>query len=257
MFAAGFGGIGALGWLASWEGVMSNTAESHLASAGGSKKSSLEVGSIGVARIAGLLFITATGATMISQIMIEPLHADAGLTDMVDSDRGTLASAALFEIVNALASAGIAITLYPVFRRCAELPATAYLGMRLIEGAVGVFAVIGLIILLETTNPLTQLVFAMHDWMFLLVLIVFSIGTFLLYPMLFRFRIVPKNLAVWGLIGGAMLLASCVSILFGWIEMGGTADLLLSLPIWINEMVLAVWLIFKGFNLSYLQDEGS
>ncbi|MEM9619932.1 MAG: DUF4386 domain-containing protein [Pseudomonadota bacterium] len=233
---------------------MNNTARGHLASAGGSKKPSLKVGSIGVARIAGALFITATGATMISQIMMEPLRADAGLTDMADRHRGTLAAAALFEIINALASAGIAITLYPVLRRCAELPATGYLGMRLIEAAVGVFAVIGLIILLETTSPLTQLAFVMHDWMFLLVLIVFSIGTFLLYPMLFQFRIVPKMLSVWGLIGGAMLLASCVSILFGWIEMGGTTDLLLSLPIWINEMALAIWLIFKGFNLSYLPD---
>lgn len=236
---------------------MNNTAMGHLASAGGSRKPSLEVGSIGVARIAGALFIIATGATMISQMMIEPLHADASLTDMADSHRGTLVLAALFEITNALASAGIAITLYPILRRCSELPATAYLGMRLIEAAVGVFAVIGLIILLETTNPLTQLALAMHDWMFLLVLIVFSIGTFFLYPMLFRFRIVPKMLAAWGLIGGVMLLVSCVSILFGWIEMGGTTDLLLSLPIWINEMALAIWLIFKGFNLSYLLDGSS
>ncbi len=85
----------------------------------------------------------------------------------------------------------------------------------------------------------------------------FSIGTFFLYPMLFRFRIVPKTLAVWGLIGGAMLLVSCASILFGWIEMGETMDLLLSRPIWINEMALATWLIFKGFNLSYLLDGSS
>lgn len=239
------------------EGGISNAKSNHLNEGGAPRIDSPEIGSIAVARIVGVLFITATAATMISQIMMEPLKAGPDLTVIADSHRETLVSAVLFEIINALASAGIAIALYPVLRRCAELPATGYLGMRLVEGAVGVCAAVGLIMLLETEGPLTQFALAMHDWMFLLVLIVFSVGTFLLYPMLFRFRIVPKTLAVWGLIGGAMLLLSCVSILFGWIEMGGTTDLILSLPIWINEMALAIWLIFKGFNLSYLMDGGS
>ncbi len=236
---------------------MSDAKSSHLAADGKLKVAPPKVGSIAVARIVGVLFITATAATMISQIMMEPLRVDANLTAIADSHRETLAAAVLFEIISALASAGIAITLYPVLRRCAELPATGYLGMRLVEGAVGVSAAIGLIAVLETEGPLTELVLALHDWMFLLVLIVFSVGTFLLYPMLFRFRIVPKSLAVWGLIGGAMLLLSCISVLFGWIEMGGTTDLILSLPIWINEMALVLWLIFKGFDLSYLANERS
>lgn len=77
----------------------------------------------------------------------------------------------------------------------------------------------------------------------------------MLYPILFRFRLVPVFISLWGLIGGLMLLASNMLILFGPIEIGSTADTLLSLPIWINEMVLAVWLIVKGFNLSALANE--
>jgi membrane protease YdiL (CAAX protease family) len=127
--------------------------------------------------------------------------------------------------------------------------------MRLIEGAAGVCAAIGLIMLLQVEEPLTQVVMAIHYWMFLYVLIVFSVGTFLLYPMLFKFGLVPKVLAAWGLIGGGMLLLSCISLLFGWIEMGGTTDLVLSLPIWINEMALAIWLIIRGFDLSQFVNE--
>ncbi|MEL7489339.1 MAG: DUF4386 domain-containing protein [Pseudomonadota bacterium] len=231
---------------------MSNAIVDHPDPARRLTNASSAIGSIGVARIAGALFITATTATMISQVMMEPLIGGADLSDAADSFRGTLAVAALLEITNALASAGIAISLYPILRCYAELPATGYLGMRLIEAAAGVAAAVGLILLLETASPLTQFAVAMHDWMFLLVLVVFSVGTFLFYPMLFRFGIVPRVLSVWGLIGGVMLLVSCVSILFGWIEMGGTTDLLLSLPIWINEMALAIWLIVKGFNLSHL-----
>ncbi len=213
----------------------------------------VEVGSIGVARLVGVLFIAATSATMISQIIMEPLVADASFASTINDHRQTLAFATVFEIINALASAGIAIALYPLLQRGAELPAAGYLGMRLIEGAVGVCAALGLVMLLHVEEPLAQVVLSMHDWLFLYVLIVFSVGTFLLYTMLFNFGLVPKVLAVWGLIGGAMLLISCLSLLFGWIEMGGTTDLLLSLPIWINEMALAVWLIVKGFDLSHFE----
>jgi hypothetical protein len=220
-----------------------------------SQSVSHNLGSLALARLVGILFITATVATMISQIMMEPLKASDDVTLIAENQREQLVAAVLFEIVNALASAGIAIALFPVLRRCAELSATGYLGLRLVEGAVGVTAAIGLIMLLETDGSLSPFVIAMHDWMFLLVLIVFSVGTFLLYSMLYRFYLVPRVIAVWGLIGGAMLLLSCVSILFGWIEVGGPTDLVFSLPIWINEMALAVWLIFKGFELSHVSNE--
>lgn len=234
---------------------MSDTQSDHVESIVGPGDSATEVGSLAVARLVGALFIAATAATMISQIMMEPLTAETILASELERHRQTIAFATVFEIINALASAGIAIALYPLLRRCAEVPATGYLGIRLIEGAVGVCAAIGLIMLLHVEASLAQVFLSMHDWLFLYVLIVFSVGTFLLYPMLFKFGLVPKVLAAWGLIGGAMLLLSCISLLFGWIEMGGTTDLVLSLPIWINEMALATWLIIRGFDLSHFVNE--
>jgi hypothetical protein len=57
--------------------------------------------------------------------------------------------------------------------------------------------------------------------------------------MLFKYRLVPRLLSLWGMIGGLSLFISCLLILFGRIEISGTTDFVLSLPIWINEMVLA------------------
>jgi hypothetical protein len=86
-----------------------------------------------------------------------------------------------------------------------------------------------------------------------LLLMVFSVSTLILYPALFRFRLVPAVLSLWGLLGGLMLLVSGLLILFGQVEMGSTTDTILSLPIWINEMVLALWLIFRGVDMAKVE----
>jgi hypothetical protein len=199
------------------------------------------------ARIAGILFIVATASTMAAQMVLGPLLESLELTG--EPQTHLVALAVLLELANALASAGIAIAFYPVLRRCAEIAATGYLGLRIVEGAVGVVAAAILAMIISTGAIDTVFAVALHDTAFLMVLIVFSCGTLLLYPMLFVFRLVPRVLSLWGLIGGLMLLASCVGILFGQIAVGGTTDLILSLPIWINEMALALWLLIRGIDL--------
>ena len=205
------------------------------------------------ARLAGVLFITATASTMAAQAIVGPLLESRETTGNLQAN--LVALAVLLELANALASAGIAIAFYPVLRRCAEIAATGYLGLRIIEGATGVVAAAILAMSVKASAADTALVIALHDAAFLMVLLVFSIGTLLLYPMLFVFRLVPRVLSLWGLIGGLMLLVSCVLILFGQIKVGGTTDLILSLPIWINEMALAIWLLIRGLDLTHSGSE--
>lgn len=206
------------------------------------------------ARVAAVLFITATASTMASQMIMEGLpDAATGLT----AKRDLVALATAFEIANGLASAGIALAFYPVLRRVSELAATGYLGLRIVEGALGVAAAAGLMMITVPGLGNSEWASAYHDATFLLVLIVFSCGTFCFYPVLFKYRLVPSVLSIWGMIGGLTLLISCLLILFGRIEIGGTTDLVLSLPIWINEMVLAVWLLVRGLDLSYAKSVSS
>lgn len=204
------------------------------------------------ARIAAALFIVATASTMAGQIILE------GLPDAADglaAQQDPVALVIVLEIANGLASAGIALALYPVLRHVSELAATGYLGLRLVEGALGVAAAAGLMTIMVPESGNSDWALAYHDATFLLVLIVFSCGTFCFYPVLFRYRLVPRVLSLWGMIGGLMLLISCILILFGQIEIGGTTDLVLSLPIWINEMVLAVWLLARGLDLGGAKPE--
>lgn len=199
-------------------------------------------------KVAGVLFITATAATMASQLIIEPMLATPTAPDDVIENRTLFILGVWLEIVNALASAGIAVAFFPILWNCARILAPAYLTLRTIEASIGVAATIGFLLLLTSDGGASAIAF--HDLAFNLLLMVFSVSTLILYPALFRFRLVPAVLSVWGLVGGLMLLVSGLLILLGQIDFGSTADTILSLPIWINEMALALWLIFRGVDMT-------
>lgn len=198
---------------------------------------------------AGILFIAATTATMASFALTDPILGGTDVAEQVANQRSGIIVGVILEISNALASAGIAMALFPIIWRFTQGLAVAYLGLRVIEAGLGVLAATGLLILLSPGSGAVGV--AIHNWAFLLVLTVFSVGTLVLYPVLFIYRLVPVLLSVWGFIGGVMLLLSCTLILFGWIDGGSTIDTLLSLPIWINEMGLAVWLLLRGVDLRF------
>ncbi|SMX31397.1 DUF4386 domain-containing protein [Actibacterium lipolyticum] len=204
-------------------------------------------------RVAGVLFIIATAATMASQMIVEPILDRATEVTVLAGREGAFRTGVLLEVLNALASAGIAIALFPILWCCVRGLAVAYAGLRTIEASTGIAAVCGLLLLLSPDMGEIGLVW--HDWAFLLLLLVFSTSACVLYPVLFVFRLVPRVLSVWGLIGGLMLAVSVLLILFGRIEFGSMTDLVLSLPIWINEMALALWLIFRGVDMSALPTE--
>ncbi len=76
--------------------------------------------------------------------------------------------------------------------------------------------------------------------------IVFSLGALMIYYLFYRSKLIPGWLSVWGLLGAVLYLASGLCGMFG-VDAG-----FLEAPLALQEMVLAVWLIVKGFNMSPL-----
>ena len=78
----------------------------------------------------------------------------------------------------------------------------------------------------------------------------FGVGALMYYWVLYRSRLVPRWLSAWGLVAIASLMLSGVLVMFGVIEPLSPPQVVLALPIFLQEMVLAVWLIAKGFDSS-------
>ncbi len=109
-----------------------------------------------------------------------------------------------------------------------------------------------------TLQVLGTLILEVRVWAgFVLGVIAFCLGAAMYYYVMYRSRLIPRWLSVWGLVGLALVLSMALLIAFGEriSEPSGT-QLLLAFPIFLQEMVLAVWLIVKGFNPSAI-DSGS
>jgi len=84
----------------------------------------------------------------------------------------------------------------------------------------------------------------------LLILIFFCLGALLLYTTLYRSNLLPRSIAVWGLI--AVVLVLVFNLVALWLEVDMSVAMIFGLPIILNEIFMGIWLIVKAFNPSAL-----
>jgi hypothetical protein len=212
--------------------------------------------------IAGVLFIAATAANLVSTSLTKSLVDTPDYLTSLSASGDQILVGALLALIAALASASIAIALYPVLRRHNAGLAMGSVGFRLIEGVFYIVDIIGLLLLFTLSQAFVKagtpgdsyfhtigaLIQAGREWAnFVFGVSAFSLGALMYYAVLYQSRLVPRWLAGWGLLGAACSLVAAVSILFG-LTPYSLPMIVLILPIAIQEMALAIWLIVKGFT---------
>lgn len=218
-----------------------------------------------IARIAGVLFITATVAGILGVVFLNPLLNDPDYLLKIAANENQVILGALFVFILAAASAGIAISLYPVLRKYNEGLALGAVGFRLIEGVFDIVGVIGLLLLVTLSQEFVKagapvssyfqilggLLLAGYHWVNnVAVLLAWSLGALMYYYIFYQTKLVPRWLSGWGLVGITLTIVTSLLVLFRLISPMGTIQVVSNLPIGVQEMVLAVWLIVKGFNPS-------
>jgi hypothetical protein len=211
------------------------------------------------ARIVGVLFIVATASAIIGGSLL--LAIEEPLADVAAAE-GQVVFGALLELVLAISVVGIAVMIFPVLRKQNEGVALGYVGLRIFEGVLILAATISALVVLTLSQDYVQaasveslggLLLAAREWSLLVgTLFVFSLTALTLNVLLYQSKLVPAWLSVWGFVGGALLLVRALLEMFGQ-ELSGVVQAILAAPIGLNEMVLAVWLIIKGFNVAALE----
>jgi hypothetical protein len=155
-----------------------------------------------------------------------------------------------------LSVVGIAVLLYPVLRPHGEGLALGYVAMRILESGLLLAAAMGARVALGVSvaggSPQDEtsaaVALAIREWTYITgSLLMLGVSAIILYTLLWRSRLVPAWLSLWGLAGGVLILARGVAAVGG-LEMAGEMQALFAAPIGLQEMVLAVWLIVRGFD---------
>jgi hypothetical protein len=220
-----------------------------------------------IARVTGVLFVI-TYITSIPPVLFlyGPLLDDPRyILGGGAADTGVQWGAVL-ELILIIANIGTAVVLYPVVKRVNEILALGFVAARVIESAfiaVGILSVLSLVTLRQEAAAgadsgsllaVGASLVAVHDWTFLLGPgFVVGVGNGLILGyLMYRSGLVPRRMAILGLIAGPVLIARFVGILFGIFEPGSALGGLMVVPEFLWELSLGIWLIVKGFNPSAL-----
>jgi hypothetical protein len=175
----------------------------------------------------------------------------------------SVALGAFLEMILIIANIGTAVVLYPILKRQNEILILGYVTARVMESvfiAVGILSVLSIVTLrqeatagADVASLLTagKSLVALKDWTFLLLGFMVGVGNGLLLGyLMYTSALVPRGMAVLGLIAGPVLIASGVGVLFGVIEAGGVVQGLATIPEALWELFLGIWPIVRGFNPS-------
>ncbi len=211
--------------------------------------------------IVGVLFIIATVAGVLSISFMEPLTDSEYLTKVAQNESQVLIGGLLM-LVMGFSVTAIGIVMFPIMKKDSEALAFGYSSLRIIEGVLFILSVVSILSLVEVSQQFIKagapeapyfraLGAAFREenyWTYHMGTISFGVAAALFYFSLFRSKLIPRFLTIWGLIGVPFWLVWSFSIFFGSIAATSTVAMLLYIPIALNEMVMALWLIIKGFN---------
>jgi hypothetical protein len=163
----------------------------------------------------------------------------------------------ILEIIVALAGIGTAVVLFPVLKKQSEGLALGLVASRVLEAStifLGVAFLLSIVTLRQAGAGADALVtgrtlVALYDRIFLLgQSFMPAINDLILGFLLYKSRLVPRAISLIGLVGGPVLIAGYIAVLFGLIGQHAPLAGLFALLVALFEFSLGVWLIVKGFN---------
>jgi hypothetical protein len=212
----------------------------------------------GTARIAGACYLITHVTSVAALVLYAPVLNQPGYVIGGGADTRVLVGGWL-EVVLTLAIVGTAVALYPVTRRHNQGLAIGYVGLRTLEAAViatGIVSLLAVVTLRQqagadaaTLAGVGKGLVAVHNWTFLLgPNFVCAADTFVLAWLMWRSRLIPRFIAGLGLVGGPLLFVSATAVLFGAFKQVSLPGSIAPLPVFAWELGLALFLIFKGFK---------
>ncbi|MPR37237.1 DUF4386 domain-containing protein [Salmonirosea aquatica] len=213
-----------------------------------------------------LCFIVAAVTSIVGKLLYAPVLADPDYltTGFLHSDQVVLG--AVFELILATAAVGTGIFMYPILRKVDESLGLGYVIFRTLEVVFILVGLVGVLALITLSKSFTasstpdykhfhsigEVLKGVHDWAFILgPNFMLGINTFVYSFIFYRSALLPRKIALLGLVAAILICVASLLELFGVIQQVSVAGFLFALPIFIYEMIVAIWLLSKGFGLKH------
>jgi hypothetical protein len=213
--------------------------------------------------IVGVLYIVGTIAGILSLVFTGSILSDPNYLIKVSENQNQILLGVLLVLAMGFSLAMMSVVLFPILKKQNEALAFGAVVFRgMLEAVLYIAVAISWLLLLTISQEYVKagvpdashfqtvgaLLLKATDRIGSILDIVFSLGALMIYCSFYQSKLIPRWLSVWGIIGAILYLASGLFAMFS-VDFG-----ILEAPLALQEMVMAVWLIVKGFNLSPIID---
>lgn len=211
----------------------------------------------------GILFLAGYLGIFLGSAFYTPFVDAPDYLTQIFPNKNQVVVGMLIELINDASVIGIPVMLYPIFKKYSERLALGYFGFRVIESMVLIFSKTSLLSLItlsqeylsagSPSNSYFQTAgaaaLAERFWASQIQVVFFCLSALIFYYVLHKTKLLPRFFSIWGFIAVASLVAANVLPVPDLTE-GFSFAQLLFLPIFLSEILVAIWLIVKGFNPS-------
>lgn len=213
--------------------------------------------------VVGVLYIIGTLTGVLSAVLTKPLLDAPDYLVEISSNGNQVLTGALLVLIMGLALALVPIVIFPILKKHNEVLALGYVVFRGgIETVTYIALVIPFLLLVSLGQATVQtgstdasyfqavgaLLLKTQESAATITEIVFPLGALMFYYVLYQSKLIPQWISGWGLVAAIPYLVAGLLHLFGLVDQMSTIQSVLVLPMALQEMVMAVWLIVKGFN---------
>lgn len=217
------------------------------------------------AKIVGVLFILAAVSAVFGLLLYDPILKGPDYLINGSEHANQVILGVCMELILVVSAVGTATTMFPILRKYNETIALWHVCFRFLEAIIITIGIISVLSLLTLSREFVAagavditsfqasgtLLKAVHEWTFLLgPNFMLGINTLMYSYILYKSKLVPRFIPILGMTGATLVFICAFLVMFGVIEQVSVWGAILALPVFANEMILAVWLIFKGFNES-------
>ena len=212
--------------------------------------------------IVGVFFIFPTIVLFAGRALYGPILDSPDYLDRAFPNRAAVIAGILLEFTGNPAVALIPVFLFPVLKRHDETLALGYAGFRLLETMFYIVALICRLSLINLSQDylssgemgaayfqnIGSSILSMADWAFTIAIPFYTLGALMFYWVLYRSKLIPRFISAWGFVAAAVMLVGTVLAMFNLMAADSVWGIAVMLPVPLNETVLAIWLILKGFS---------